>query len=606
MQYAILRKILAVLIGFGLAATGLWASPAGEEQPAAAMEKEMVMDPATGKMVTAPEYGGTLTYPYVRAGDNQDPFYAGLEASWLIDGVNEKLAYGDWALDREEFDFTADYPPLSAFTGNLAESWEAPDPLTYVFHIRQGVHYALNPDSEASRLVNGRELTAKDVEHTYHRYLGLGSGFTEPSELAVAYGFANEPWESIEATDEHTVVIKTTRPSPSALRTIIVGPMHWVLPPDVIEQYGDYKDWKNVVGTGPFMLTDYVDGVSKTFSRNPDYWGFDEKHPENRLPYIDRLRALFMAEAATRISALRTGAVDMIHSAGPVSISTLDVAQSLNRTNPEIVTSPTFGRSTASIAMNVSKPHFDDVRVRHALQMALDLQTINDTYFGGYAKWEPIGLVAVKPYYTPFQEWPAELKGYYSYDQEGAEKLLDEAGYPRGADGVRFKTTLQHRDVIDLGYIEVALQYMADIGVDVTVNIVDTGTLVANRTSFDFEMITGDMAFAVNPATIIGFFKPNQHVNALVGGLETPELTAAYDAFQAATTAEAQQKANREFEMALMKEHVQIWGPLAPRFLASQAWVKGFSGESNLGDLNHHAIFARLWIDQDLKREMGF
>ena len=605
MNYAIFRTFLAVLFGFVLTATGLLASPAGEEEPAAAMEKEMVMDPATGKMVTAPEYGGTLTYPYVRAGDNQDPFFAGLEASWLIDGVNEKLAYGDWALDREEFDFTTNYPPLSAFTGNLAASWETPDPQTYIFHIRQGVHYALDPDSEASRLVNGRELTAKDVEHTYHRYLGLGSGFTEPSELAVSYGFANEPWESIEATEQHTVVIKTTRPSPSALRTIIVGPMHWVLPPDVVERYGDYKDWKNVVGTGPFVLTDYVEGVSKTFTKNPDYWGYDEKYPENSLPYIDQLRALFMAEDATRVSALRTGVVDMIHSAGPVSISTLDAAQSLNRTNPEIVTSSIFGRSTASIAMNVGKPPFDDVRVRHALQMALDLETINDTYFGGYAKWEPIGLVAVKPYYTPFQEWPAELKGYYSYDPDGAEKLLDEAGYPRGADGQRFKSTLQHRDVIDLGYIEIALQYMADIGADITVNIIDTGTLVANRTSFDFEMITGDMAFAVNPATIIGFFVPDQHTNALVGGLRTPELTAAYDAFQAATTAEGQQKANREFEMALMKEHVQIWGPLAPRFQASQAWVKGFGGESNLGDLNHHAIFARLWIDQDLKQEMG-
>ena len=66
MQHAIFRKILAVLLGLVLAATGLWASPAGEEEPAAAMEKEMVMDPATGKMVTAPEYGGTLTYPYNR------------------------------------------------------------------------------------------------------------------------------------------------------------------------------------------------------------------------------------------------------------------------------------------------------------------------------------------------------------------------------------------------------------------------------------------------------------------------------------------------------------------------------------------------------------
>ena len=64
------------------------------------------------------------------------------------------------------------------------------------------------------------------------------------------------------------------------------------------EQYGDYSDWKNVVGTGPFILTDYVEGVSKTYAKNPDYWGYDEKYPENRLPYIDQLRALFIAEEA--------------------------------------------------------------------------------------------------------------------------------------------------------------------------------------------------------------------------------------------------------------------------------------------------------------------
>ena len=74
---------------------------------------------------------------------------------------------------------------LRVLTGNLAESWETPDPLTYVFHIRQGVHYALDPDSEASRLVNGRELTADDVVYTYQRNTAQGD-FTERSRLSLA------------------------------------------------------------------------------------------------------------------------------------------------------------------------------------------------------------------------------------------------------------------------------------------------------------------------------------------------------------------------------------------------------------------------------------
>ena len=86
--------------------------------------------------------------------------------------------------------------------------------------------------------------------------------------------------------------MKLTEPSINAQDSLIREAKDWILPAEVIERYGDYKDWRNVVGTGPFILTDYVEGVSKSYVKNPDYWGFDEKYPENRLPYIDELRAL--------------------------------------------------------------------------------------------------------------------------------------------------------------------------------------------------------------------------------------------------------------------------------------------------------------------------
>ena len=215
MQHAVFRKILAVLFGLVLAAPGLWASPAGEAEPAAAMEKEMVTDPATGKVVTAPEYGGTLTYPFQNKDVTTDPFLTGHLPAHLIGSVNERLAWGDWGIDRDEFDFRTTYLPDFAITGQLAESWDTPDPLTYIFHVRQGVHWALDPDSEASRLVNGRELTADDVVYSFQRNLGMGD-FTEPSDRK--YDASNLPWESIEAPDKYTVVMKMTEPSLGALR----------------------------------------------------------------------------------------------------------------------------------------------------------------------------------------------------------------------------------------------------------------------------------------------------------------------------------------------------------------------------------------------------
>ena len=85
-----------------------------------------------------------------------------------------------------------------------------------------------------------------------------------------------------------------------------------IYPPEVIEEHGDAKDWRTIVGTGPFMLTDYVLDSSITFKKNPDYWRNDPKYPENRIPYIDEMRMLIFPELATRMAALRTGKVDWV------------------------------------------------------------------------------------------------------------------------------------------------------------------------------------------------------------------------------------------------------------------------------------------------------
>ena len=602
MQHAIFRKILAVLLGLVLAATGLWASAAEEEEPAAAMEKEMVRDPATGKKVTAPEYGGTLTYPYQLTSDTtdvRDAHYAVL----LISGVNETLASGNWALAREEVDFRSNYVSLPAYTGGLTESWSQPDPVTYIVKVRQGVRW------HDKAPVNGRELTAADVAYTYQRNLVLGDFTERPARTWVLF---NLPWESIEATDTYTVVFKLKEPAVGAMREIFDDMPMYILPPEVIEQYGNYADWRNMVGTGPVMLTDHVEGVSKTYTRNPDYWGNDPKFPHNRLPYVDQLRALYMAEEATRISALRTGAVDIIHTAGGgTAIGSLDTIKSLQRTNPEIEVWGSTGTSDKTFGLNIHEPPFDDIRVRHALQMALDLETINDTYFGGFARWEPSGIVgsAVKGYHITFEEFPEDVKQYYTYDPEGAESLLDAAGYPRGADGTRLRATLDQRDVNDLGYTEIAIGYWADIGVAVTINIVDTATFVSKRNEHGYEMITGHRGWDFSPATPVGWYRQGaatKHLSEYVGGIETPEMTAAYDAFNAATSIEQQQKAFRAYDLETIKRHNQIWGPAAPSFQANQPWVKGYNGEITLRQGADQAVLTHLWIDQDLKREMGF
>ena len=87
--------------------------------------------------------------------------------------------------------------------------------------------------------------------------------------------------------------------------------------------------------------------------------------------------------------------------------------------------------------------------------------------------------------------------------------------------------------------------------------------------------------------------------------VQDAHLDSLIEAAEAATTEEGQMKAHREFEMALMKQHNQIWGPLQPRFQVSQPWVEGFNGEYAMGNFQYMAILARLWIDSELKKAMG-
>ena len=164
-------RLMLLPLALALVATITFAS--GESDTAAAAEKEMVLDPTTGEMVTAPEYGGTIRAVVNFKNEGIDPYYRYTAGAW-IGLVNEKLGVADWAIDRSVVGYTTLFLPDEAITGQLAESWENPDPLTYVFKIRDGVFW------HDKAPVNGRQLTAHDVEYSWQRLVwGVDGG--EPS-----------------------------------------------------------------------------------------------------------------------------------------------------------------------------------------------------------------------------------------------------------------------------------------------------------------------------------------------------------------------------------------------------------------------------------------
>ena len=560
--------------------------------------KKYVTDPTTGKVVTAPEYGGTLTFATTLEPPDADTHFFHVQA--LVTGATvEKLGIMDWAIDRDVFSFRHTYVPLSPYTGHLAERWDTPDPLTIIFNIRKGVNW------QDKAPMNGREFTADDVVFNFHRLLGLGD-FAEAGPSPFTYN--RPPGESVTATDRYTVVIKLAEPSSAALGQYLGMGNTFINAPEVIKEHGDVKDWRNLVGTGPYFLTDWTDGSSITLQKNPDYWKDDEKYPGNRLPYIDEIQGLFIAEEATILAGLRSGKIDFIgFPAGVPDITSVEVVESLQKSNPEIVLEPWFFRSENSYAMDASKPPFDDIRVRRAMQMALDLEGIDRSFYKGTSLWQPQGIVGegLGSYFTPFEEWPEEVKNGYRYDPAGAEALLDQAGYPRGADGTRFKTALNISYRFPLDYGELAATYWADIGVDVEIGVLDEAGMIAARRDRTWEgLMSHTMGNNTEP---VSFLRVVVHSSSHedLHGVPRPELDALLDAAGATASEEERQKLVKEVDMYTMENHWWIWGPKPGSYMALQPWVVGFNGETWLGFMDRINIFSRLWIDSALKAEMG-
>ena len=150
--------------------------------------------------------------------------------------------------------------------------------------------------------------------------------------------------------------------------------------------------------------------------------------PQNQLPYVDKFKILIIPDEAAAIEAMRQGKIDALDQ---ISI---ERAQALQKTNPEILQIMTPSPSTPSIDPRNDLPPFNDIRVRKALQLAIDLPAIARTYYGGKAVPNPSTLTSrdVKGWGFPYENWPQDLKDEYSYNPQMARQLLADAGYPNG------------------------------------------------------------------------------------------------------------------------------------------------------------------------------
>jgi ABC-type transport system substrate-binding protein len=279
---------------------------------------------------------------------------------------------------------------------------------------------------------------------------------------------------------------------------------------------------------------------------------------------------------------------------------------SLQETNPELVIHTWSERSNASTRMNQREGSpFTDIRVRRAMQMAMDLESMNDTYFRGYADTIPRGLVGreFQDYMTPFEEWPEELKQYYRYDPEMAEKLLDEAGYPRGADGTRLSAIYIHFPRFDVSWPELKAAYWRDVGVEVIIETPTDAEYSARGTSGDFHLSLTVAGVKADPLWQMSAYRGGIGGNR--AGVDDAQFNEWYDAAFASNSLDEAYELVKKMDYRIVEQHWQLWGPLAPAFTVHQPWVIGYNAEGGFGGMQNMVVFSRLWIDQELKTEMG-
>nr|BEL01494.1 ABC transporter substrate-binding protein [Dehalococcoides mccartyi] len=333
----------------------------------------------------------------------------------------------------------------------LAESWERVSPTEWRFYLRQGVKFH-----------DGTDFNASAVKFSLERIQSEG-----PS-------WARLPVESIEIEDDYTILITTTEPFAPLVEYFMNINTTGIVSPTAVAEYGDdFGD--HPCGTGPFMLSEYVAEQSITLVRNEDYW--------DGAPQLEKIIYRVIPDASTRVLALKSGDIDVMRALPTSAILELE-------NNSDFKVMQTLGCRTTYYGFNMDKEYFHDVRVRQAMNYAINKQDIV-TYI-----LEGIGQAA-DGFITP--SIPGYVSGEnYPYDPDEAKLLLAAAGWTdTDGDGVidksgsPFEITLVTSDFIPqlIPAAEAIQEQLKQVGIILKIESMEFGALTERVKNRDFDLV---------------------------------------------------------------------------------------------------------------------
>lgn len=288
------------------------------------------------------------------------------------------------------------------YEGCLAESWDiSDDGKTYTFHIRDGVKFSDGEVCDANAIkANFDAIIENKDRHTWLEMMNLLVGVSAP--------------------DDKTFVIELSEPYYPLLTELGVTRPFAMISPKAMKD-GSTKDGVNAyIGTGPYVLTDFVTDEYAVFEANENYWG--------EQPKIKKITVKVIPDNQTRILALEKGEIDMIFGKNMIDADAINQYTG----NDKFTVSLSDPTSTRQIVLNTTRDVLADKEVRQALQHATNKQAISDGIF--YGLEQPADTLFAKT--VPYCDIDLEP---YAYDVELAQSMLDEAGWVVGADKIREK-----------------------------------------------------------------------------------------------------------------------------------------------------------------------
>lgn len=324
----------------------------------------------------------------------------------------------------------------------LAERWEIPDPLTYIFHLHHGVKFH-----------DGHPLTSRDVKWTFDSLL---EGKVRSTKAAV-YRFVDR----IDAPDDYTVIFHLKEPFATLLWNLSDGAIG-------IVPYGSgIEITTHPIGSGPFKFVSAETDKEVILERNPDYWGDKAR--------LARVRFAVVPDATTRALELRKGSAD-----ATINALTPDTVLTLQR-DPSLAVERAPGTVLAYLGFNLRDPILKNARVRQAIAYALDRQPMIEYLWRGEAQ--------VARSILPPQSWAynADVEGY-NHDPGKANQLLDAAGYP-AVNGMRFHLTMKtSTDENTRLMVAVMQQQLREVGIALDIRSFEFATFFADVTHGVFQL----------------------------------------------------------------------------------------------------------------------